>query len=343
MLEFNIFGACNRSCSFCPVSDTSFYKNVYQGIDLELYQKILIELKEVSYSGTILFSAFSEPLLNKNIFLMIEMTKKYLQSSSIEIVSNGDVIIKKSKVLKKLFDSGLDVLSVSIYDGQEEFDYFEKLVKKFNIKNGKIILRRRYLLDDNYGIGGNINLSPEKSRTNELYAEYNFSEKLKLSSTAYRATIFDRIESNSSYFKHENKLIDLNQEGLESEVLFNGANQSFSIFTNFAKSRKTNGQAQSRRPDLSYGINFSKKIGNDIYSPFNLNINYKYTGQYVDWDGSQNSKQKSTDLLDMSVSKDWFGNTISFNITNLLNERYEKPATYSQDGRQFRIGFRKSY
>ena len=152
LLEFNIFGACNRSCSFCPVSDTSFYNNVYQGIDLELYQKILIELKEVSYSGTILFSAFSEPLLNKNIFLMIEMTKKYLQSSSIEIVSNGDVIIKKSKVLKKLFDSGLDVLSVSIYDGQEEFDYFEKMVKYFNIKNGKIILRRRYLLDDNYGI-----------------------------------------------------------------------------------------------------------------------------------------------------------------------------------------------
>ena len=37
LLEFNIFGACNRSCEFCPVSDTSFYKNVYQGIDLELF------------------------------------------------------------------------------------------------------------------------------------------------------------------------------------------------------------------------------------------------------------------------------------------------------------------
>ena len=44
LLEFNIFGACNRSCVFCPVSDTSFYKNVYQGIELELYEKILLEL-----------------------------------------------------------------------------------------------------------------------------------------------------------------------------------------------------------------------------------------------------------------------------------------------------------
>ena len=64
----------------------------YREISLKLYEKILLELKEVSYSGTILFSAFSEPLLNKLIYSMIEMTKKYLKSSKIEIVSNGDVI-----------------------------------------------------------------------------------------------------------------------------------------------------------------------------------------------------------------------------------------------------------
>ena len=40
---------------------------------------------------------------------------------------------------------------------------------------------------------------------------------LKFSSTAYRAKVFDRIETNSAYSKHENKLPDINQEGLESE------------------------------------------------------------------------------------------------------------------------------
>ena len=72
-------------------------------------------------------------------------------------------------------------------------------------------------------------------------------------------------------------------------------------------------------------------------------MNYKYTGQFIDWDGSANSRQKSTDLLDLSIKKNWFGNIISFNITNLLNERFEKPATYSQDGRQFRVGLKKLY
>jgi vitamin B12 transporter len=196
---------------------------------------------------------------------------------------------------------------------------------------------------DNYGIGGNTNLNPEKSQTNELYGEYNFSETIKFTSTAYRAKVFDRIESNAAYSMHENKLIDINQEGLESELLFSGNNQNIGLYTNFSKSRKANGQAQARRPDLSYGANYSKIINLNIYGPFNLNLNYKYTGQFIDYNGSKNSRQKSTDLVDLSIKKNWFGNIFSINLTNLLNERYEKPATYSQDGRAVRFGFRRAY
>jgi len=196
---------------------------------------------------------------------------------------------------------------------------------------------------DNYEISGNTNLRPEKSETNEFYGEYNFSEKLKFSSTAYRAKVFDRIETNSAYSKHENKLVDINQEGLESDLFFNGSKQKISLFTNFSKSRKANGQAQTRRPDLSYGVNYSSKIQSVQYGPFDINLNYKYTGQFIDWDGSKNSRQKSTNLVDLSIKKNWFGNIISISFTNLLNERYEKPATYSQDGRQLRFGLRSTY
>ena len=45
----------------------------------------------------------------------------------------------------------------------------------------------------------------------------------------------------------------------------------------------------------------------------------------------------------MSIGKNIYGNVFSINITNLLNERYEKPATYSQDGRQVLFGFRREY
>jgi len=45
----------------------------------------------------------------------------------------------------------------------------------------------------------------------------------------------------------------------------------------------------------------------------------------------------------MTLRKNWYGNIISLNLTNILNERYEKPATYSQDGRALSFGFRKAY
>ena len=129
----------------------------------------------------------------------------------------------------------------------------------------------------------------------------------------------------------------------ENELSFNGKNQRLSIFNVFSKSRKTNGQAQSRRPDLSYGANYSKKILLSSVGPFTINLNYKYTGQYIDWDGSANSRQKSTDIVNLSLTKSLSGNNFSLNISNLLNERYEKPATYSQDGRQIRFGFTSAF
>ena len=151
------------------------------------------------------------------------------------------------------------------------------------------------------------------------------------------------IESNSAYSRHENLLSSINQEGLESELLLSGNDQVFGIFTNFSKSRKANGTGQARRPDLSYGGSYSKKFKSNITGSFDLDLIYKHTGKFIDYNGSINTPQKSTDLLDLSIRKNWFGSIISLNISNLLNERYEKPATYSQDGRQFRVNFKKMY
>ena len=126
------------------------------------------------------------------------------------------------------------------------------------------------------------------------------------------------------------------------ELLFKGNSQSLSIFNNFSKSRKTNGQAQNRRPDLNYGINYSKKFLSSLIGPLNFNLNYKYTGKHIDYDGG-NIRVESTNIMNLSLTKNLFGNNILLNISNLLNERYERPATYSQDGRQIRFGFKKSY
>ena len=194
-----------------------------------------------------------------------------------------------------------------------------------------------------YGNIGQKNIDPEKSETNEIIGEYNFSENIKFSSTAYRTRMKDRIKINSSWNAYENKLTDTTQEGLESELAFVADNQQISLISHFAKSRTDTNGPNSRRPDLSYGIDYSRNFYSPKYGPFDLNISHRYIGDHIDWTGSSNEFVKSVDIVDMSIRKKWYGNIISIDFTNLLNERYEKPATYSQDGRMLRFGFKRAY
>ena len=195
---------------------------------------------------------------------------------------------------------------------------------------------------NNFGYQGNINLKAEKSKTNEIYASYNFLDNFTLSSTAYRTNLSDRLEFNGSFTAVENKVLDLNHDGLENELRYEGEDHDLSIFADFATSKTAAEQKQLRRPDLKYGLNFSKKFINSDFGDFNMNLNYIHTGEHIDFDGG-NVVAKSTDIVDVNFLKDFNGLIWKLSITNLLNENYEKPLTFNTEKRQFRIGFKNKY
>ena len=195
---------------------------------------------------------------------------------------------------------------------------------------------------NNFGYKGNINLKAEKSKTNEIYALYNFLDNFTLSSTAYRTNLSDRLEFNGSFTAVENKVIDLNHEGLENELKYKGKNHNLSIFADFATSKTLTGQKQLRRPDTKYGLNISKKFINNDFGNFNMNLNYIHTGKHLDFD-SANVVAKATDILDINFSKDFNGSVWRLSVANVLNEKYEKPLTFNTEGRQFRISFKNKY
>lgn len=195
---------------------------------------------------------------------------------------------------------------------------------------------------NNFGYKGNINLKAEKSKTNEIYASYNFLDNFTLSSTAYRTSLSDRLEFNSSFTAVENKIVDLNHDGLENELKYEGRNHDLSIFADFSTSKTLSGQKQLRRPDTKYGLNFSKKFIDTDIGDFNMNLNYIYTGEHLDFNSST-VVAKDTNILDLNILKDFNGSIWSLSVTNLLNERYQKPLTFNTEGRQFRIGFKNKY
>lgn len=150
IIEFNIIGTCNRNCSFCPVSNSEIYHKTTDELDIELFRKILLDLQEIQYEGKILFSAFSEPLLHKKIEKLISLAKEYLPKIRLEIVSNGDLLTTKK--LKNLYDSGLDTINISMYDGEHQIEHFNKIREESGVPEEMIVLRRRYLENGNYGL-----------------------------------------------------------------------------------------------------------------------------------------------------------------------------------------------
>ena len=149
-IEISESGTCNRKCSFCPRSAPGFIdKKAF--IHSKLHKKLCEELSQLDYEGTIRYSGFVEPLLDKKIYDLIKMVRDYLPNSNIELVTNGDPL--NLERLKKLFKCGLNKILISAYDNKENADTLEDLCKKANLTKEQYIVRHRYYSDDNdFGI-----------------------------------------------------------------------------------------------------------------------------------------------------------------------------------------------
>lgn len=153
VVEISDSGTCNRKCVFCPRSDPEWINEFdkKEFITTKLHEKVCKELAEHNYSGIVVYSGFNEPLLNKDCYKNILRTREYLPDAKIELITNGDVL--NLKRLIKLFESGLTTILVSVYDGKEDAEKFEKLVQEAKLDKRQYVIRHRYLPPEkDYGI-----------------------------------------------------------------------------------------------------------------------------------------------------------------------------------------------
>ena len=149
-IEISESGTCNRTCSFCPRSAKDF-EDKKEFIENSLHEKLCLELKELNYKGTIRYSGFVEPLLDKNIYTLINMVRNNLPECNIEMVTNGDPL--NLKRLNKLFKNGLNKILISAYDGKEDAQKLENLCITANLSNNQYIVRHRYYSEEeDFGI-----------------------------------------------------------------------------------------------------------------------------------------------------------------------------------------------
>ncbi len=198
---------------------------------------------------------------------------------------------------------------------------------------------------DSYKHVANPDADPEKSRTNELKIKYLFNNSLSLENTFYRSSIEDALLYNGSYkggSGYTNNKSDLKQDGIESNLVFKVNNHRLSIYNTISSSKQEDGSHQLNRPDSTYGINYDSNFNNSLFGPFSINYNYKHYGKSFDYAPSV-TKVDSTDIMNLAVLKKTNIGVLSFNISNLLDEAYQRPYGYSQNGRQIRFGFQSLF
>ena len=191
----------------------------------------------------------------------------------------------------------------------------------------------------------NPDANPEKSRTNELKIKYSFNDSLSFENTFYRSFIQDALLYDGSYkggTGYTNSKSDLKQDGIESNIVLKNNKQKLSIYNTISSSKQSDGNHQLNRPDSTYGIGYDVNINNSLFGPFAINYNYKHYGKSFDYAPTV-TKVDSTDIMNLTISKKNNIGVLSLNISNLLDEAYQRPHGYSQNGRKINIAYRLSY
>lgn len=172
-IELSIIDVCNRSCSFCPKADPKIAPNTYQKMTMSLVEKLTNDLKKINYQGSVTLCGYGEPMLHKGVF---EMSKKLAEASFVEIVTNGDTL--KPDTINKLYNSNVNKLLISLYDGPDQVTKFNKMAREAKVPEDFVILRDRWHgADKDYGLKltnrtGTINIGNQDSIGTFTYCNY---------------------------------------------------------------------------------------------------------------------------------------------------------------------------
>ena len=87
-----------------------------------------------------------------------------------------------------------------------------------------------------------------------------------------------------------------------------------------------------RRPEKKLYFNLKKKSTKSLFGKFHINLEYSHYGKHFDTHSSNFSTVEidSTDIVDVSLKKDFGIFNMNFNITNLLNENYRTSWLFSK-------------
>ncbi|MBI4774453.1 MAG: radical SAM protein [Deltaproteobacteria bacterium] len=110
--------ACNRTCPYCP---HFWQERARKTMSEALLRKIVQDLSDFDYKGSIIFAPFGEPLLDDRLPLFVGHIKKKLRNCTVTVLTNGDLLTLEK--FNRLDDSGVDCFAISDHFGIHDDRY----------------------------------------------------------------------------------------------------------------------------------------------------------------------------------------------------------------------------
>lgn len=125
-VEVNTTELCNRKCVFCPRYDETVFPNRNLNMSLTGAELIAGRLSAERYAGKISFSGFGENFLNPQFPEIVGIFRESLPHATIECNTNGDKLT--ADLVALVFEKGLDLLYINLYDGDDQMAGFERMI-----------------------------------------------------------------------------------------------------------------------------------------------------------------------------------------------------------------------
>ncbi len=114
-VEIETDARCNRKCSYCPVSTQD--RRIGQ-MSADLFAKIISDLREMSFGGTMSFHFYNEPLMDDRLEDFVRLAHQGLPAARLLLFTNGDLLTEAR--FASLIRAGLTSLRVSLHDAAAE-------------------------------------------------------------------------------------------------------------------------------------------------------------------------------------------------------------------------------
>ncbi len=126
IIEIEISSFCNRTCWFCPNSIIDRKSKIH--FPESVFLKLMQNLSEIEYEGSLNFHRFNETLADKELILTrLSQARAHLPKANLGIFTNGDYLTRE--YLDELRDAGMNNMLMSYYLKENERFDIENVIK----------------------------------------------------------------------------------------------------------------------------------------------------------------------------------------------------------------------